>query len=121
MVNFGERDSVPEKYDGRNFYIHNPQVTLMRTSAEECAELGRVLAEKVNAYTAPVKVLLPTKAISIISAQGQPFYDPDADAALFEAIRQHLDPKVEVIEIDCEINAPEFARACAEQLLGILK
>lgn len=117
MANFGERDTVPEQYEGRNFYIHNPQVTLMRTTPGECARLGKILAEKVNAYTAPVTVLLPTKAISIISAEGQPFHDPEADAALFAAIRENLSEKVEVIEVDAEINDPEFSTACAEALL----
>ena len=117
MANFGERDTVPEKFEGRNFYIHNPQVTLMRTTSEECAELGKILAEKVNAYSAPVTVLLPTKAISIISAEGQPFHDPSADKALFSAIKEHLSPNVELLEIDAEINAPEFSTACAQTLL----
>ncbi|MGB1128972.1 MAG: Tm-1-like ATP-binding domain-containing protein [Haloferula sp.] len=117
MANFGERDTVPAHYEGRNFYIHNPQVTLMRTTPEECAKLGKILAEKVNAYTAPVTVLLPTRAISIISAEGQPFHDPEADAALFSAIRDHLSDKVELIEVDAAINDPEFSSACAEALL----
>lgn len=117
MANFGEPDTVPEKYAGRNFYHHNPQVTLMRTNAEECAQLGKILAEKVNAYTAAVTVLLPTKAISIISAEGQPFYDAEADAALFSAIKENLSDSVELIEVDAEINAPEFSKACAEALL----
>ncbi len=117
MANFGERDTVPEKFEGRNFYIHNPQVTLMRTTPEECAQLGKILAEKVNAYTAPVTVLLPTKAISIISAEGQPFHDPAADEALFSAIKEHLSNDIELLEIDAEINAPEFSTACAEALL----
>lgn len=117
MANFGERDTVPEEYEGRNFYIHNPQVTLMRTTLEECARLGRILAEKVNAYPAPVTVLLPTQAISIISAEGQPFHDPEADAALFAAIREHLAENVELIEVDAEINDPEFSSACAKALL----
>ena len=121
MANFGERETVPEKYKGRNFYIHNPQVTLMRTTPEECSELGRILAEKVNAYTAPVTVLLPTKAISIISAEGQSFYDPDADAALFSAIKDNLADSVDLIEIDAEINDPEFSQACAEALLRNLQ
>jgi uncharacterized protein (UPF0261 family) len=121
MANFGERDSVPAKYEGRNFYIHNPQVTLMRTTPEECARLGEIFAEKVNAYTGPVTVLLPTKAISIISAEGQPFHDPAADEALFTAIKSNLSPDIELIEIDAEINAPEFSRACAEALLKNLK
>ncbi len=121
MANFGERTTVPAKYEGRNFYIHNPQVTLMRTTAEECARLGQILAEKVNAYTAPVTVLLPTKAISIISAEGQAFYDPLADAALFGAIKEHLSPAVELIEVDAAINDPVFSRACAEALLRNLQ
>ena len=120
MVNFGERASVPSKFEGRTFYIHNPQVTLMRTNTAECAELGRILAEKVNAYTGPVTVLLPLQAISIISAAGKPFYDAAADAALFDAIRQHLRPGIPLIEMECEINAPEFATACAGALLQSL-
>ena len=121
MVNFGSRDSVPAKFDGRVFYQHNPQVTLMRTNAAECAELGRILAEKVNAYRGPVTVLLPLRAISVISAPGQPFHSPEADAALFGAIRQHLKPGIPLMELDCEINAPEFAEACARALLASLK
>ena len=117
MVNFGGRETVPSQFEGRNFYVHNPQVTLMRTTPEECAQLGRILAEKVNAYKCPVTVLLPTKAISIISASGQPFYDPDADQALFNAIKVNLSPSIEMIEVDTEINAPEFSEACAQALL----
>ncbi|TLD68716.1 UPF0261 family protein [Phragmitibacter flavus] len=121
MVNFGEPQSVPAKFAGRTFYHHNPQVTLMRTNATECAELGRILAEKVNAYKAPVTVLLPKKAISIISAAGQPFYDPVADEALFEAIKHGVREGIAVVEMDCAINDPEFAKACAEALLGSVK
>lgn len=121
MVNFGERASVPEKFAGRNFYIHNPQVTLMRTNPEECAALGKILGEKINAYSAPVAVLLPLKAISIISAEGQPFYDPEADQALFQALKETLRPDVPVIEMDCTINDPAFAEACASTLLGFLQ
>lgn len=121
MVNFGGRETVPEKYEGRNFYIHNPQVTLMRTTPAECAELGKILAEKVNAYTAPVTVLLPTKAISIISAEGQAFYDPEADAALFSAIKEHLSDEIKLLEIEAKINDPAFSSACADALLENLK
>ncbi len=117
MVNFGPRETVPPRFDGRAFYLHNPQVTLMRTTPEECARLGRILAEKVNAYTGPVTMLLPTQAISIISAEGQPFHDPEADAALFAAIKERLDHDVELIEMDVSINSPEFPRACAQALL----
>ena len=89
MVNFGEPASVPAKFAGRTFYHHNPQVTLMRTTPAECAELGAILARKANAYTAPAAVLLPRKAISVISAPGQPFHDPAADQALFGAIKRN--------------------------------
>jgi uncharacterized protein (UPF0261 family) len=121
MVNFGELATVPEKFAGRVFYHHNPQVTLMRTNALECAELGRILADKVNAYTGPVAVLLPLKAISVISAPGKAFHDAEADAALFGAIREHLRPGIPLIEVDAEINEEAFARACAETLLGLMR
>jgi uncharacterized protein (UPF0261 family) len=119
MVNFGERSSVPAKYEGRNFYIHNPQVTLMRTTPEECAELGRIIAEKANAYAAPCAIMIPKKAISVISAAGQPFHDPAADEALFGAIRENAN--VPVTELSEEINSIAFARACAERLLSFLR
>jgi uncharacterized protein (UPF0261 family) len=121
MVNFGERATIPAKFDGRTFYIHNPQVTLMRTTPAECTELGRILAEKANACRGPVTVLLPKKAISIISAAGKPFHSPEADAALFDSIKKHLRPGIPLFEMDCEVNAPEFATACAKALLASLK
>ena len=119
MVNFGERASVPEKFAGRNFYIHNPQVTLMRTTPDECAELGRILAEKANASTAPAAIMIPRKAISVISATGQPFHDPVADEALFSAI--HANSRQPVEDFDLEINDPAFAKACAEKLLAMMR
>ena len=118
MVNFGERHSVPSKFEGRNFYIHNPQITLMRTTPDECRQLGKLLAEKVNAYQSPVSVLLPHGGISVISAPGGAFYDPAADAALFEAMTQNLRSDVSVISMNCDINAPEFAIGCANALLA---
>ena len=117
MVNFGEPHTVPAKFANRTFYHHNPQVTLMRTNADECAALGRILAEKVNAYSAPVSVILPLRGISIISTEGQPFHDPAADAALFNAIRQHLRPGIPLVELDVTINDPLFAAACVNALL----
>ncbi len=120
MVNFGEPDTVPDRFEGRNFYHHNPQVTLMRTNAEECAELGKILADKVNQYTAPVSVLLPAKAVSVISAEGQAFHDPEADAALFEGIMQNLNGNVELLVVNSEINDPLFAEACVNALLNNL-
>jgi uncharacterized protein (UPF0261 family) len=117
MVNFHGPESVPGKFKGRTFYQHNPQVTLMRTTAEECSQLGRIVAEKVNLSKGPVTVLLPKKAISVISAPGQKFHDPVADRALFDAIRTHLRRDIEVIEMGCAINDPPFAEACARTLL----
>lgn len=120
MVNFGEPASVPEKFKGRRFYHHNAQVTLMRTNPEENAELGRILAEKCNLSTGPVTVLLPLKAISVISAPGQPFHWPEADAALFAAWKQHLRKDIPVIEYDGAINDPAFAELCARTLLALM-
>lgn len=121
MVNFGERATVPAKFAGRTFYQHNPQVTLMRTTPAENAELGRIIAEKLNRYPAPVTVLLPRQAISVISAPGQPFHDSVADTALFAALRTHLHADIPVVELDTAINDPAFARACAESLLQHLR
>jgi uncharacterized protein (UPF0261 family) len=117
MVNFGEPQTVPEKFKGRTFYQHNPQVTLMRTTPDECAQLGRIIAEKANSYRGPVTVMIPKKAISIISAAGQSFHDPAADTALFNSLKSALKPSVPVVEMDCEINDPSFAEACARKLL----
>ena len=117
MVNFHGPDSIPAKFKGRNFYAHNPQVTLMRTTPDECAQLGKIIAGKLNGSIAPVSVLLPRKAISVISAPGQKFHDPAADAALFNALKSNLRPGVEVIEMDCGINDHAFAEACAKTLL----
>jgi uncharacterized protein (UPF0261 family) len=121
MVNFGEPQSVPARFAGRTFYPHNPQVTLMRTTPAECAELGRIVAAKVNAYSAPVTVLIPRGGISVISAPGGPFHDPAADAALFDALAGGLRPGIPVVFRDEAINDPAFARACAEALLDNIR
>ena len=118
MVNFGEKASVPANFSNRTFYIHNPQVTFMRTTPAECAELGAILAKKVNAYTVPSAVMIPRNAISVISAPGKAFHDATADTALFDALRQCS--KVPVHEFDCEINDPAFAEACARKLLELM-
>ena len=117
MVNFGAPESVPAKFKDRLFYHHNPQVTLMRTTPEENAELGRILAEKINAYTAPVTVLLPLGGISVVSAPGGPFHDAAADAALFGALKSGLREGIPVREYAGNVNEPGFAAACAEALL----
>jgi uncharacterized protein (UPF0261 family) len=86
MVNFGALETVPERFKGRNLYVHNPQVTLMRTTPEENALIGRWIGERLNACEGPVRFLLPEGGVSLIDAQGKPFHDPEADAALFGAI-----------------------------------
>ncbi len=118
MVNFGEPASVPNRYQGRTFYQHNDQVTLMRTTPDECRQLGHIIAEKINHYSAPVTVLIPQKAISVISAEGKAFHDPEADQALFASLRQTLKPEILLQELPVEINDPAFAKACVEALLA---
>lgn len=122
MVNFGGIESVPEAFKGRTLYKHNPTVTLMRTTPAECAQLGKIIAEKLNTTTGPTVLFVPLKGVSMIDAVGQPFYSAEADAALFEALRQTIDrSKVELIELDLHINDPAFAQAMAERLLRMLK
>jgi uncharacterized protein (UPF0261 family) len=116
MVNFGSRASVPERFAGRNLYVHNPTVTLMRTTPEECAELGRRLGAKLSAATGPVALFVPLRGISAISGEGAPFYDADADAALRDGLHETLAPSVEVHEIDAHVNDPAFALAMAARL-----
>jgi uncharacterized protein (UPF0261 family) len=116
MVNFGPRETVPERFARRNLYIHNPTVTLMRTTRDECAELGRRIAAKLSAAKGPVALLVPLRGVSMIDVEGQPFYDAEADAALFAALREGLGPNVELHELDCDINDPEFAVASADKL-----
>ena len=118
MVNFGEKASVPAKFAGRNFYIHNPQITLMRTTADECRQLGEIVAKKANAYKAGTAIMIPRKAISVISAAGQPFHDAVADEALFTALKTHA--RVPVQEFDLAINDQEFAQACAYKLIELI-
>jgi uncharacterized protein (UPF0261 family) len=116
MVNFGPLETVPERFQGRRLYEHNPTVTLMRTTAEECAELGRILAEKLNAANGPLTLFVPLGGVSAIATEGQPFHDPEADEALIGALREHLDPSVEVRALATDINDPEFAEAMADRL-----
>jgi uncharacterized protein (UPF0261 family) len=124
MVNFHGPETVPAKFREKHlfqtkriFYQHNPQVTLMRTTPDECGELGKIIAQKLNASTGPVTVLLPWNGISVISSPGQPFEDGEADEALFDTLKSRLRKDIWVTEMDCPINAPEFAEACANALL----
>jgi uncharacterized protein (UPF0261 family) len=117
MVNFGPRETVPERFAERNLYVHNATVTLMRTTPEENAELGRRIARKLNAAESPTALFVPLAGVSAIDVEGQPFRDADADAALFAALRDGLDrSRVEVHELDTDVNDPAFATAMADRL-----
>jgi uncharacterized protein (UPF0261 family) len=120
MVNFWALDTVPARFRDRNLYVHNANITLMRTTPEECAELGRIIAGKLNQATGPTRLLLPLRGVSAIDMEGKPFHDPVADAALFDSLRAHVRPPVELVELDLHINDPEFADALAEALLAQL-
>jgi uncharacterized protein (UPF0261 family) len=120
MVNFGPPETVPNRFEGRRFYQHNPTVTLMRTTPEENDKLGKEIAEKASAARGPTAILLPLKGVSAIDSEGGPFWWPEADQALFQSIRNWVGPGVRVIEIDRHINDPEFARAAAETLLEMV-
>jgi uncharacterized protein (UPF0261 family) len=116
MVNFGPLDTVPPEFRSRNLYKHNPTVTLMRTTPAECAELGRRIARKLSAASGPVTLFIPLQGVSLIDTEGQVFWDPEADRALFDALRETLDPGVDVRELDTDVNDPAFARAMADTL-----
>ncbi|TFV75130.1 ABC transporter permease [Bradyrhizobium frederickii] len=113
MVNFGAPDTIPERYRGRKFHVHNPQVTLMRTTVEENERMGRWIAERLNQMDGPVRFFLPEGGVSALDARGQPFWDPDADAALFRALERDVrqTSSRRLIRIPKNINDPDFAAA----------
>jgi uncharacterized protein (UPF0261 family) len=121
MVNFGPRDSVPEKFHERNLYVHNPTVTLMRTTPDECSDLGRQIGRKLSAAKGATALFIPLKGISMIAVEGQPFHDADADAALLASLRETLGDSVEVHELDTDINDPDFAVAMADRLHELIR
>lgn len=120
MANFWAPDTIPEKYQDRLLYKWNPNVTLMRTNPEENAELGRILAEKANKSTAPVAFFLPLKGVSMLDAPEKEFWWPEADKALYDAIKKHLRPDIPVYEMDNNINDDEFADAIVDKMLEFL-
>jgi uncharacterized protein (UPF0261 family) len=117
MVNFWAPPTVPPKFQGRRFYQHNPNITLMRTTPEECRRLGEIVAEKLNLSCGPVSVLIPLRGWSMIDSPGGSFWWPEADQAFVEALKATLRPGIPVLEIDANVNDPEFARRCALALL----
>ena len=121
MVNFGPRETVPERFAGRNLYVHNPTITLMRTTPDECRELGRQIGRKLSAATGPTALYIPLEGVSMIAVEGQVFHDPEADAALLEGLHETLAPNVEVHELDLDVNDPAFARAMADRLHAMIE
>jgi len=121
MANFGPLDTVPEKFrSGRNLYEWNPAITLMRTTAEENAQLGKIFAEKANAASGPVAFLLPLRGVSILDGDGERFCDRQADAALFDALKTNLKSDIRVEEIDVNINDKEFSDRAVELMLELI-
>jgi uncharacterized protein (UPF0261 family) len=121
MANFGGIETVPERYQGRNLYQWNPNVTLLRTNIEENVKMGELLAAAANASRGPVAVLLPLKGVSMLDSEGGRFWDPAADGACFDTIKRALRPGIQVIELDNNINDPAFSAKAAETLLGLLQ
>lgn len=121
MANFWGMDTVPQKYRSRQLYQWNPNVTLLRTNAEENKKIGEMIAAAANAATAPVVILIPLRGVSQLDSPGGAFWDPLADRACFEAIKKNLKPGIPVIEMDNNVNDPEFADRVAETLLDMLE
>jgi len=117
MVNFGPMETVPAKFKDRLLYKHNDTITLMRTTSDECVGLGRSIAHKLNASKGPITLFIPLKGFSLIAIEGQLFYDAEADNALIDALNKYIDPNVvEIIQVDTDINNPQFAEAMADRL-----
>jgi uncharacterized protein (UPF0261 family) len=134
IANFGPRETVPEKYKDRGFYFYTPSITLMRTSSEENALIGRTVAEKLNQSRGPTTVLIPLRGFSLLDREGArhqlvsmdgtirgDWYDREADLSLVNSLKRHLDQsKVFLKELDLHINDPQFAQIAVELLEKML-
>lgn len=121
MCNFGAYDSVPEKYKERNLYKHNPTVTLMRTTVEENKKIGEKIAEKLNLSNGKTSLFIPLKGVSVIDVEGQAFYGPEEDKMLFDTVKGLVDKsKVDIVEMDTDINDRAFAEAAAQKLIELM-
>ena len=119
MVDFWAPQTVPERYRGRLFYHHNPNVTLMRTTPDENVQLGRWIGAKVNACAGPVRLLIPERGISALDIEGGPFWDPEADAALIQTLKDTITDPARLIFLPDHINDPAFAKAAADTFLAL--
>lgn len=120
IVNFGPRETVPNRYSTRRLHSHTPAATLMRTDDKDARRLGLELAERLNNATGPVAVLVPGRGFSELSRPGGVFHDPEADEAFITALKAHLDPGIPVDVVDHDINAPDFADAAADRYLALI-
>ena len=120
MVNFGPVETVPPRFRSRNLYIHNPTVTLMRTTPDECAEIGRITATRLDRAIGPVTVLIPLQGVSAIDKIGAPFYSPEALDAYRRALKTSLSPAIRLVELDAHINDEGFAVAAVDLLMESL-
>jgi uncharacterized protein (UPF0261 family) len=122
MVNFGAIETVPERFRGRKLHVHNAHVTLMRTTPDENRRCARWIAAKLNRATAPFRVLIPEKGVSALDAPGQAFFDPEADAALFEELESAVAaaPGRSIVRLPLHINDPAFAQALVEGFLSFV-
>lgn len=122
MVNFGPYDTVPEAYRGRNLYKHNPSVTLMRTTVEENRQLGEIIADKLNLSEGPTVLMLPLQGVSMLDVEGEAFRGAQEDEMLFNTLRQRINrEKVELVEMETDINDQTFAVAAADKLMELMK
>jgi uncharacterized protein (UPF0261 family) len=121
MCNFWARTTVPPQYQSRNLYEWNPNVTLMRTSVDENIKIGEMLSTTANMAKGPVAVLIPLQGVSMLDSPGGPFWDPEADRSCFEAIRRNLRGDIPYVEVDANINDPQFADRATEFLLRMIK
>lgn len=122
MVNFGPYDTVPEAYQGRNLYKHNPSVTLMRTTVEENRQLGEIIADKLNLSEGPTVLMLPLQGVSMLDVEGEAFRGAQEDEMLFNTLRQRINrEKVELVEMETDINDQTFAVAAADKLMELMK
>ncbi len=120
MVNFVGPAGLPEKFHGRTIYRHNENVILMRTTAAECSEIGRRIAEKLNSATGPTTVVFPLKGLSALDVEGGCFFDAEADRSLLEALKEHCRPAVRMVVVDAHINDELFAKRCCDELMANL-
>jgi uncharacterized protein (UPF0261 family) len=121
MVNFGAADTVPERFRDRNLHVHNAQVTLMRTTAEENQQIATWIADKLNRGTAPWTLVIPERGVSMLDAPGQPFHDPQADQVCFDTLESKLNLSQDHkrVRVDAHINDPEFAEALLREFRAL--